>query len=646
MAAGAEQPEDEMMMMMMMDVEAEPMPVAEPVAAPEPIAPSVAAPIAPPPAAAVPVPVPAEPEAEAAAGRWANLKLGWSEEDASKARRCAKRKATDGEESPPKRRKTARGAATPEVVRRLHTPGSRRRSQHKTSEEIELEKIEELKRKAAKQKRLSRESFKRLSQSSEYVPVRSDKPLTQPEEFDFKTDQVLKRHRSGSRLAGPTSDPIQHNSPSRFGMILRSFGKKSDAPAAAPDEAAKPKEAGPTKPKPFRFQSRIRDGAAALSKPFVAMAQQVQKFASKTPTRYRKRPAKDDHYQPAEAAAAGPAGPTVPVSPDLQTAKRPKRSTSVSTLQMEEQLLAEAKPFRARPVNPDILNSQGDYGVPRIPKKAPTMPEDIKLNTEVRAQKWAEHQEPAAEDKAPAFSARPVPKGLFEEVTGLPPKSDRPLTEPKTPGITKPRPRAPSEDAEPEPVAPFQAQPLPDLTKAFKVNPEHKHTVPEPFPHVSTHPDPREKRAALVAQEEERMRKLRSFLANPLPPIDRPAELPPKEVKPPTTVEPFPLRSLELHEQRKQHWEQKISEELASEQAKAIFKASECTSTKTAPYVAKPSSKPLTEISEFHLNTENRLAERKQFDSFVKEKELQEAERRRKQEEEAKALEEEIVRLV
>lgn len=560
---------------------------------------------------------------------------------------AAKRKAEsqDHNSTTPKRQKSGRAVVgTPEVYRRARAPGSRTKDR-KTSEEIELEEIEQLKQKAARQKRLSRESFKRLSQSAEYVPTASTKPLTKPEEFHFQTDVVLRRHRSGSlshmAAAVATSDPISHNSPSRHGMILRNFTKKTLCEAPAASVAVAP---APTKPKPFRFQSRIRDGASAVCKPFVALAQQVQRFASKTPPRFHKRSAKDDHFEAAVVALAPPA-PTIAVTPDLQTAKRPKRATSISTLQQEEALMADIKPFRARPMNQEILHSVGDYGVPRVNKKPPTQPTEAKqFNTEIRAQLRAEkHLELGTVGTAQStavFAARGVPKGLFEQVIGVPSKTDIPLTEPKTPSITKPKTRVLPESPTQKPVL-FRAAPIPHARQVFHFQPAGKATLPEPFERMSAHPDPREIRTRLVAEQEERERELRNFKANPLPNFDGHPVLPVVAARAPTAPEPFQLRSVALHEERKEKWLCRVEQELEEEIAKAnAFHAVECNVTKMQPFVVKPSTRGLTEVSEFALNVETRLSERKRFDQMIKEKELQEMERKRKEEEEARALQE------
>lgn len=65
--------------------------------------------------------------------------------------------------------------------------------------------------------------------------------------------------------------------------------------------------------------------------------------------------------------------------------------------------------FRARPLNPSLLNQPQ---VPKIRKKTPTKPKNLKLRT---AQRAAEiHAKKKCEEKPYEFHARPVPKAILD----------------------------------------------------------------------------------------------------------------------------------------------------------------------------------------------------------------------------------------
>ena len=102
----------------------------------------------------------------AAAPMYANLCSSWdTHQDASAAGggESRKRKSTEdaGHDVSPKRTRAGsrKMPGTPSMLRRVSNSASR---VLKTSEELELEKIEQLKAQAKRQKRLSAESFKRV----------------------------------------------------------------------------------------------------------------------------------------------------------------------------------------------------------------------------------------------------------------------------------------------------------------------------------------------------------------------------------------------------------------------------------------------------------------------------------------------------
>ena len=71
------------------------------------------------------------------------------------------------------------------------------------------------------------------------------------------------------------------------------------------------------------------------------------------------------------------------------------------------------KPFKARPLNPAVLDSAGDLGVPKIMKKKPTKAHNIEFRTDQRLATRHEFSqttvpEPVPEEPISQFKARPL----------------------------------------------------------------------------------------------------------------------------------------------------------------------------------------------------------------------------------------------
>eukprot|EP00051_Salpingoeca_urceolata_P013873 m.175596 g.175596 ORF g.175596 m.175596 type:complete len:806 (+) comp17922_c0_seq2:126-2543(+) len=508
---------------------------------------------------------------------------------------------------------------TPEMLKRARTA---RTPQAKTSEQLEMEKIANLKKKAAMTRNRSRSSFRKLSNSTEYVPVRSNKPLTEPTPFDFKTDRIQRSHSMKLRNQDADPKPLEKE--------LRSY------------KPTKPTTAQRTKPRPFKFAKEATSGHKA-AEPFVPMAQQIQKFTSKTPERFRKRAAKDDHFQ-RSAQKHEPRSLTVPQSPQLQVAKRARSTPTMTSEQREEQYVKEhSNRFKATPVNQAVINSQGDYGVPRVGKRDLTVPMDIQFATESRGTR-----KPAPQDDVPTakFVARSVPTTLYEPSTGGAAVEKRPLTVPESPAITKMAPRRVAVDSADTavPAAAFKAQPMPNLEARFEPTLEHKATVPSPF-EAASRSNPMQTRQQLIAERDAQEAAQRKFSAQPLP-SDSPDTLPAVERKAATRPQPFRLPSHKIGEELKARFEDMVYAEAQQMQADRDFVAAPATVTVSKPFVPRRSAKPLTEIDEFSLNSDARSKDRAQFDTHVKQLTAQqEAERKQEEADRMAAEERELVAL-
>ena len=482
--------------------------------------------------------------------------------------------------------------STPLCMKRGKRPSS---AQKKTSEEIEMERIEKLKHEAELARNASRSSFKKLSSAVEYVPVRSNKPLTCPQEFDFKTDKVLRRRNSSSDLAEQQQQQqprVKSPTAAKSGMILRSAGR------------AKPQSRivnlKPTQPKPFKFAEKAMAAASkpAKAEPFVPVAEMVQKFGTKTPERFHTLPANQRDFKPKQEFER--LQPTEPVTPHFASDARLRGPRELSTEEKEEEMMKQiaAHPFKAQPVNTEIMHSRGDYGVPRIPKKELTVPEEFHFHTSERVHEGeaAEADEEEEERAKREFHAQPLNKKIFEKVLGVKEVERKAPTVPESPAITKVRPHAMEADQEDDAPAaePFKAQPLPDFSQKFEPQLDHhKVTVPEPF-QAALKPDPRITREQLLQRQMEEEARAREFRANPLPAYD-PA-LPKVEKKEVTKPVDLELPGDRIHQQMRERIMQQRQKELEEQEREKQFHAKPCVVTKMPAFEPKKSTRPLTEV--------------------------------------------------
>ena len=79
----------------------------------------------------------------------------------------------------------------------------------------------------------------------------------------------------------------------------------------------------------------------------------------------------------------------------------------------------ELKPFRALPLDRKVIDSVGDLGVPRIKKLPPTVPAEIHLRTQDRAERILEREKvDMPEEPEAQFTARPLPNTTNEVLAG------------------------------------------------------------------------------------------------------------------------------------------------------------------------------------------------------------------------------------
>ncbi|KAJ7332241.1 hypothetical protein JRQ81_014421 [Phrynocephalus forsythii] len=492
----------------------------------------------------------------------------------------------------------------------------------KSTEDLELEKMQQLQQEVAELRRKNEESL-RAAIAGPGQPVKAVIHITKPIDLHFHTDERIKQH--GESHPGTEYKEVD------FTAALRRH-------PPSPARVAK----GPTIPKPFNLSQGNKRKLEEAAPEYVSLAQQVENFQKRTPPRYHLRSRKDDEgiaqNRPLKAKL------TNPKTPRLETKSRARPVTCKSTAELEAEEIAKLQQykFKAQELNPRILE-----GAPLLPKKPrakePTKPIGFSLEIEKRIQE-RENRRPAEGEEEQGhfeFHSRPCPTKILEDVVGVPEKKLLPITIPKSPAFSlKNRvhalAREEEKEKEEEVVPVIKARPMPHFGVPFKpktAEPRQVEMCPFSF-------DSRDKERLI--QKEKKIEELQKegvpkFKANPLPQFEH-VSLPEKKVKSPTKPEPFQLAIDARGAVKHEMWQQQLKEELKRQKEAASFKAQPSTVLHQEPFVPKRDSKPLSAPESFELATERRARERQEFEKRLAELEaekarLQEAARRIEEEE-------------
>lgn len=513
---------------------------------------------------------------------------------------------------------------TPTVLRKKTSS-----SKLKSTEELELEKMQQLQREVAEHRKKNEEYLKTAiagaGQPTKRVVIEPTKPI----DFHFRTDERLKQHGGTQSNAYKEVD---------FTTALR---KHPSSPLRVPK--------GPTVPKPFQLSCGSKRKYDEATSEFVSMAQQIEAFQRSTPSRYHLRNRKKEETGPS------PARPmksriTVPKTPALETMKRSRPVTCKSAAELEEEELEKIKQYKFKAQELDTKILEGGPLLPKKPPvKEPTQPIGFNLGIEKRIQ---QREPKKQEEEKFVFHPLPCPTKILQDRVGVPEKKSVPPTVPMSPAFAlRNRVRLPKEEEEKEEHHVIKANPLPHFGVPFKPKPvEQKNVEVCPFSF-----DTRDKIKQVLKEkriEELRKEEVPKFKALPLPDFEQ-INLPAKAVKPPTNPEPFHLRVDDRGTMKAERWGQLIQEELQQQKEATYFKARPNVITHLEPFVPKKENRPPIEglsgsiVQEnFVLATEKRAEERMEFEKRLAEKESliekKEEDRRRYLEEQEK---EEVLRL-
>uniref|UniRef100_A0A669C3J1 TPX2 microtubule nucleation factor n=1 Tax=Oreochromis niloticus TaxID=8128 RepID=A0A669C3J1_ORENI len=490
-----------------------------------------------------------------------------------------------------------------------------------TSEELELERIRNLQKEVALHRKKNEASYK-AALAGNPPPKKMFLSTTVPKDFHFSTDTRVKASTSCN-----TEKEVD------FVSQLR----KPSSPAKA--------RKGATVPKPFNLSTGNKRKAEEPSA-YVPMAQQIEQFQKRTPTRYHMHSRRSQERGPA-TAKGNHLKLTQPHSPHLMTRQRSRPTTVKCTAELEAEEAEKLANFKikALELNRKILESAEDLKKPAV--KEPTVPEGFELEIEKRLQERQATKKPQEGDEKPQnFKANPLPKKVLEGVVGLPEKKVANPTVPESPAFAlKKRVRVDRKVEEVKQPSPVKAPPVPHFGLPFQPRLPENHRVEVcPF---SFEQRERERKALREKKLEEKRNEevIPQFKAQPLPDFDS-VVLPEKKKLEPTKPEPFRLLLDERGAVKNSRWEQMVKEEQKHQEEAAIFKARPNTVIHKEPFRPKKEPRPAVVVEAFELATERRAREWQEYERVTSEKEAlrahMEAEQRREEEQRQK---EEIARL-
>ncbi|TRZ20818.1 hypothetical protein HGM15179_006296 [Zosterops borbonicus] len=485
--------------------------------------------------------------------------------------------------------------STPTMLKRSKPSGK-----PKSTEEQELEKMQQLQQEVMELRKKNEESLKAAIAGAGQPTKRPVGQVTKPIDFHFCTENRIKQNVE--------SQPGNEYKELDFAAVLR---KHPPSPVRMPK--------GPTVPKPFNLSQGNKRKLEETTKEYVSFAEQVEAFQKRTPPRYHLRSRKSDEGSVSKKPMK--ARLTHPKTPVLRTKQRlrPVTCKTAAELEAEEIEKIQQYKFKARELNHKIFE-----GGPLLPKKPTvkelTQPIGFQLEIEKRIQERESKKQ--QEEEHFEFHSRPCPKKILEDVVGVPEKKALPVTVPKSPAFTlrtRTRRSSKEEEKEKEETTVIKANPVPYFGVPYKPKiPEHRHVEVCPFSF-----DARDRERQIQKEkkiEELQKEEVPKFKALPLPFFDQ-VKLPEKKVKTPTQPEPFHLQVDERGAAKLQSWKQQLKEDLKRQKEAACFKARPNTVMYQEPFVPKKEHKVLSESlsgsvvpESFELATERRAKERQEFE--------------------------------
>ncbi|XP_069099470.1 targeting protein for Xklp2-B-like [Pleurodeles waltl] len=500
--------------------------------------------------------------------------------------------------------------STPMVLRRKTLPKT------KSTEERQLETMQQLQQEVAEQCRKNAESFRGAILGSGQPVTRTIFPITKPVEFHFHTTTWLKRH--------PVSKSTDEFKEMDFPALLRS----ASCPARLP-------KGGCTIPKPFKFSKQNKRKLAEEEGPgkFVSMAEQVEAFFKRTPLRFRQRSRLQQNMGPSHVECKKVKS-TNRNSPHFGTklcnqvtCKSTPEPETDSQKQMLQKYKCQAQELHARPLHEGRIHSK-KQSVKDLPD-----PIGFDLEHKKRTQEQRAKREKPGQEKG-AFLARSCPTKMLMGVVGVPERPCLSNTVSKPPDFAlKNKDCDHAHLVEEEKLPVLKPHTMPHHGVPFKpVSLEQRRSKLAPFSF-----DTRDKE--LLAKKVKKLEDLRKedvplFKARLLPAFDKVVRPQKKMKATPPPQEPFHLQVDERAAKKTQQWRQTKEGELKEQTGAAGYNTSPNAVIHAETFAPKDSPNLLGCIVQdpFQLVTERHAKGKEEFEKRIAElqdlKEMMEEERR------------------
>ena len=290
---------------------------------------------------------------------------------------------------------------------------------------------------------------------------------TKPAPFQFATDGRIKQDVHPSGTGTVRDNPVIGScDPVNFHKMLRTYQIpagtttssttrpqpfRASASTEATERRARHKSAEPS-PRPSttnRFAQQHNISNASSSSVFsqgrtrqvsggdsyLSMAEQVLKFQTGTPDRFRSRPKRRSMSTPSSCAKSNrgrspsPLHCTQAQTPNLVTRGRARKPTVLSSVQKELLELEDAKQnrFRARAVGEGVPKSSQQNAT--VERRMPTQPEPFNLTSGLSRPRSQ------VEEKKEEFHAYPFNRKIFDGPIGIPARNPLPVVVPESPAF-------------------------------------------------------------------------------------------------------------------------------------------------------------------------------------------------------------------
>ncbi|XP_011619069.1 targeting protein for Xklp2 [Takifugu rubripes] len=541
-----------------------------------------------------------------------NVVTSWGDAPASQAGTRPKRKTANYSSAQPcrvfKRKSQASVPAAPPLKK------------HKSSEEEELERIRNLQKEVALQRKKNEASYK-AALAGNLLPEKRVLAVTIPKEFHFKTNNQSKDTTSSNTSQKESDFVLQLRKPTTSTKTTR----------------------GATVPKPFNL-SRGTKRKVDETSTYVPMAQLIEQFERRTPERYHLRSRKNQDKGPSPVKGDH-LKLTQPHTPHLVTKQRSRPPTIKGQAELEAEELNRLKnyKFKALELNKKII--EGAEALKKPPVKDPTVPEGFELQIEKRLQK-RQTSKPLDEEKPHNFKSHPLPKKILEGVVGLPEKKVLPPTVPESPAfaLKKRVHREPAVEVKPPPHK--KAPSVPHFGLPFQPQlPQNRHVEVCPFSFEEREQERRVLKEKKLEDKRLEESQVPQFKAQLLPNFDT-VVLPEKKKLEATKPEPFRMLIDQRGAVRSTRLEQMVNEEQKQLKEITVFKAKPNIVTHKEPFQPRKESRIAVVPDAFELSTERRARDRQEYERTAMEKEairaMMEEEHKREEEQREK---EEIARL-